>query len=216
MQARNSNFINGKCECIDGFKLKNINNQSVCTDKCFQGCSLCESGECSGCLDTNALVVSDLKCECKQGYFINYSETSLENTCKKCSNGCNSCESLFDCYSCSGEFILTDNSCICKPGYYKHIFNDENFKCEKCPFPCEECLDDKKCKSCKENSTLIGNKCVCMPGFKEYKSSCKQKYFKCSLEFENSTSLNYVFYKSSTEKCILIPKLPSIILRILK
>ena len=235
-QLGNSTFINGKCECVDGFKLRIINNELVCSDKCFEGCSVCESGECKSCLDSNAEIIDDINCDCKNGYFKNDSETNLENLCVKCSYGCNSCTSNSNCNSCQDQFKLNDNFCICKPGYYsKPSVNDDSFECIKCPLSCDECLDNKKCISCKENFILEGDNCVCMPGFTKYQLTCIQNHFEgllsvnksniiklsfneslvkplnfsdIILNFEDSTVIAFQIYKSSVNFCILILELP--------
>jgi hypothetical protein len=176
------------------FKCDECTSASNCK-KCSQGyyftppstCSRACSTACIGCEESTGACSS-----CKTGFFLDSDES-----CIKCPEGCEKCNSLSDCTSCSTGYVLNKGKCsfkcpnnceqctsesscsICNEGYFL-----DNTSCGKCSVNCDVCSSSSQCSICKKDFTLDNGQCIspCPENCKTCKSStkctvCKSKYF---------------------------------------
>ena len=138
-------------------------NDSLQFDSCIEGCGdLCfECGtneiDCIKCQFTDGVdLFKGALCNCKPGYY--YNDTS--NSCDACAPSCASCVASSEhCSSCKEDFLLKNDSCICKPNTYFNLG-----KCLGCNPMCMECSswEINSCTLCYEGFHYNNNTHTCI------------------------------------------------------
>lgn len=156
-------------QCSDGY-----------TDK-DKKCVLCEKpNECKKCSNLNLNYCEtcydnhfgyDGRCyyNCPKSFF------KADNTCKKCSNGCEICSNENTCEKCLKGYYYKNGLCVQECG--------ENFSIDKYKASCKRCFDSQ----CSECSTEYENLCLsCKKGFKLFENHC---FAQCPTNFYDSNGV---------------------------
>ena len=178
----NSCLFNAKDYCKCSREVKT--DVCVCEDGiscCNEGCLFCQGlDKCEICEDPYAVVGSDKRCYCKDGFF-GRSPLMNGDSCEACSDGCGKCLNSTICTECLDPLKKSVNGvCLCKTGYF---MNDSSL-CESCESDCLNCESKTICFKCSDkNSENIEGKCVCKTGFwfSNITGDCQSCLSQCSL-----------------------------------
>ena len=151
-------------ECLGGTcDADQYSANGECRD-CPSGCATCEdeTGVCTSCNESYEGIDENGFCFCPSGSNDNGEEcvtcASNEyfngNYCEPCSENCDSCGAIDNCYQCSETFVTDDfGYCRCPDGKYNdagycvviptcldgEYWSSESKTCEPCHYTCSEC-----------------------------------------------------------------------------
>nr|XP_033819322.1 extracellular matrix protein FRAS1 isoform X2 [Geotrypetes seraphini] len=154
------------------------------TAQCHPDCLICSQSvdHCDVCLDENK-VLQEGRCvyNCDDGFYQDGRE------CLACEETCSTCETEFECTSCSGSLLLKEGQCVasCEEGYFQ-----DHFSCSECHESCLTCQGPSEldCVICRDQAQVLKEgACVSSCGRRFYRqrgvcSACDPSCETCHLD----------------------------------
>ncbi|ORX79791.1 hypothetical protein BCR32DRAFT_269263 [Anaeromyces robustus] len=167
----------GQCVCDKGYTETADKKCKKCDDECLtcdlEGCLSCDAeshrilsgGHCVCDSEAHRVLSEDGQCVCDKGYV----ETA-DKKCKKCNDGCDTCNLDGTCLTCSDESKDPVNGvCVCKKSYYEN----EDGSCEQCSGECAQCNRKGSCTVCKDTNAIMSDgTCICKNSYLKSDGTC--------------------------------------------